>query len=108
MSLHTVDDMLLKKYKTIWTKIEDLQNIELSPLPVYDDRYIKTKIRTYGERKYIRRYVYTNFYGLNVPGDGVESASFTIISIDSLVMYENKYYLRLCSKTKGSWFQSSC
>ena len=28
------------------TKFKDLKNIELYTLPVYDDRYIKTKIRT--------------------------------------------------------------
>ena len=49
------DDTLLEKYKTIWAKIEDLKNIELNALPVYDDRYIKTKIKTYVSK------VYTNF-----------------------------------------------
>ena len=29
----------------MWTKIEDLKNIELNVLPTYDDGYIKTKIR---------------------------------------------------------------
>ena len=28
----------------------DLENIELNALPVYDDRYMKTKIRTYGDK----------------------------------------------------------
>ena len=46
MLLHTDHDKLLEKYKTIWTKIDNLKNIELNVLPVYDDRYIKTKIRT--------------------------------------------------------------
>ena len=32
-------DKLLKKYKTIWTKIENLKNNELNALPVYDNRY---------------------------------------------------------------------
>ena len=32
--------------------IEDLKNIELNVLPVYDDRYIKTKIRRYGDKVY--------------------------------------------------------
>ena len=72
---------LLEKYKAIWTKIEDLKNIELNALPVYDDRYIKTKIRTYGDK------VYTNFRGLNVPEDDIECESFTVISIDSLLVY---------------------
>ena len=43
------DEKLLEKYKAIWTKIEDLKNIELNTLPAYDDRYINTKIRTYGD-----------------------------------------------------------
>ena len=43
------DDRLLEKYEASWTKIEDLQNIETNALPVYDNRYIKTKIRKYGE-----------------------------------------------------------
>ena len=41
--------------------IENMQNITLNGLPVYDDRYIKIKIRTYGAK------VYTIFFGLNMP-----------------------------------------
>ena len=63
MSFHINDEKLLEKYKAIWTKIEDLKNIELNALPFYDDRYIKTKIRAYGEK------VYSNFRGLNVLED---------------------------------------
>ena len=48
-------EKLLEKYKAIWTKIEDLKNIKLNALPVYDDRYRKTKIRMYGDK------AYTNF-----------------------------------------------
>ena len=50
---------LLEKYKAIGNKIEDLKNIKLKILPVYNDRYKKPKIRTYGDK------VYTNFRGLN-------------------------------------------
>ena len=38
MSLHINDKKLLEEYKTIWTKIEDLENIELDYQLVYDDR----------------------------------------------------------------------
>ena len=47
----------------------------------------KTKIRAHGDK------VYTNFLPLNVPEDDVECKSFTVISIDSLLVSENKYYL---------------
>ena len=36
------------KYKTIWTKIEDLKNVNLNALPVYYNRYIKIKIKRTG------------------------------------------------------------
>ena len=37
MSFSIDDDKLLEKYKTIWTKIDNLRNIELNTLPAYDD-----------------------------------------------------------------------
>ena len=55
-----VYDEKREKYKTILTEIED---IKLNALPVYDNRCIKTKIKTYRDK------VYTNFCGLNVPED---------------------------------------
>ena len=49
-------------------------------------RYIKTKIRTFGDKGY------TNFRSLNVQDD-IES--FTVIYIDSLFVYRHKYYLQV-------------
>ena len=50
MSFCIDDQKLLEKYKAVWTKIEDLKNIKLNALPVYDDRYIKAKTKTYGDK----------------------------------------------------------
>ena len=83
ISFNTDGDNLLEKYKTIWSKIADFKDTELNALAVYDDRYIKTKIRTYGDK------VYNNFRGSNVPEDGVEFDYFIVTSIDSLLVYEN-------------------
>ena len=58
-------------------------------LRVYDDRFIKTKIRTYGDKNY------TSFHGVNVLGDDIECESFAVISSDSLLVYENKCYLQV-------------
>ena len=76
MSFQLDDKKLLEKYKAIWTKIRDLKNIKLNALPVYNDRYIKTKIRTYGVK------VYNNLRGLNVPEDDKKYECFTTFSID--------------------------
>ena len=81
---------LLEKYKGIWTIIKELKNIEFNALPVYDNRYIKTKIRTYDGK------VYNDFHSLNMPEDDTEFESFTIISIDFLLVHERKYCQRVC------------
>ena len=57
----------------------------MNVLLVYVDRYTKTKIQTYGDK------LYSNLRGLN----GVECESFTVISIDSLLSYNSKYYLQI-------------
>ena len=49
-------------FELSWT----LKNIKLNALSVYDDRCLKTNIRTCSDK------VYTNFRGLNVPEDGRE------------------------------------
>ena len=74
------DEKLLEKYKNIWTKIEDLKDIALNAFPVYDERYIRPKIRVCSDK------VGTNFRGLNVPENKTECESFTAISIDSLLV----------------------
>ena len=54
---------------------------------------MKTNMRSYGDK------VYTNC-SLNVPEDGVECKSYTIISSDSLLVYENYcllVYLDICN-----------
>ena len=67
MSFRIDDEKLLEKYKAISTNIKE-----------YDDRYIKSKKS-----------------GLNVPEDDIECDSFAVISIDSLLVYESKYYLQI-------------
>ena len=50
---------------------------------------IETKIRTYSNE------AYTNCRGLTVPENDIQCESFTVISIDFLLVYENKYYLQV-------------
>ena len=49
MSFKISDKQLLKKYDQIWKRIEKLLKIKFDSKPVYgdDDKYIKTKIKTY-------------------------------------------------------------
>ena len=43
----------------------------------------------------------TKFCGLNVPEYDIECKSFTVISIESFLVYENKYYLQVCLDNCG-------
>ena len=61
----------------------------MNALPVYDGKYIETKIRTYGDK------IQTYFYDLNVPEDDIECECFTVISIHSLLVYDKKDYLQV-------------
>ena len=58
MSFKISDKQLLRKYNQIWKKMEKLLKIEFNSKPVYgdDEKYIKTKIKTYGDS------VITNFH----------------------------------------------
>ena len=52
MSFNVNDNGLLKKYTKIWGKVNILMNIEFDREPVYgdNDKYIKAKIKTYGDK----------------------------------------------------------
>ena len=52
MSFKVSDNKLLKKYNKIWEQISNLLNIKFDSQPVYGDgyKYIKTKIKIYGDR----------------------------------------------------------
>ena len=89
MSFRIDDKKLLEKYKAICTKIEDLKSIKLNALQVYDYSCIKSKIRRFGDK------VYSNARCLNVPEDDIECKSSTVISIDSLLLYDMKYYMQV-------------
>ena len=63
MSFNICHKELLKKYDQIWKRIEKLLRIKFDSKPVYgdDEKYIKTKIKTYGDS------VITNFHSKKIP-----------------------------------------
>ena len=63
MPLMVKDKQLLKNYNKIWKKIERLMSIDFDRKPVYgnDDKYIKTKIKTYKDS------ITTDFHNKKAP-----------------------------------------
>ena len=48
MSFKIEDDEVHVKYKSIWNKVKNLLgNIKLSSHVIYDDQYLKTKVKTF-------------------------------------------------------------
>ena len=54
MSLRVNHEQLFKKYNEIWKKVKKLMRIDFESKPTYgyDDKYIKTKIKTFRHYNY--------------------------------------------------------
>ena len=61
MSFVIKDDDVLDKYNENWDEIKNKINIKFHSMPVYDEQYIKTKVREFNG------VIKTNFLGDEVP-----------------------------------------
>ena len=88
MSSRVSDNKLLKEYKKIWKKNSNLLDIRFDSQPVYSagGKYIKTKIKMYGNR------VNTNFQVKKVPKDYASYKCLSLIMLDSVIRANKKFY----------------
>ena len=49
MSFKIEDDYIFLKYNVIWNKTKKVLNIKFHSQPIYDEKYIKTKVKTFNE-----------------------------------------------------------
>ena len=79
---------LLKNYNKISEKVEKLLKIDFERKPVYgdDDKYIKTKIKTYASS------IITNFHNKKMPQEKAPCKCLSIIMLDSVIKANKKYY----------------
>ena len=93
MSFQVSDNKLLKKYNKIWERVANLLNKEFDS-ELYDDvefygvvdKYIKTKIKMYGDR------LNANFQGKKVPKENASYKCISLIMLDSVIRVNKKYY----------------
>ena len=80
----------LKEYSKVWGKIRDLIGKKFDSEPVYGDKYIKTKIKSYNND------ITTNFHGegnsKRVPKESCPYNCFSLISLDSVIQMGKKYF----------------
>ena len=69
-------------------KIEKLMKIDFNTKTTYgdDDKYIKTKIKTYKDS------IITNFYNKKIPEETVPHKCLSIIILDSVIYAYEKYH----------------
>ena len=78
MSFMIKDDGILVKYNEIWNKIKKKLNTKFDSMPVYDEKYIKAKVREfYGVIK-------ANVWVDRILKEGVHHACITINSVTKM------------------------
>ena len=88
MSFRANNKQLLKNYNKIWEKVEKLMKINFESKPVYgdDDKYMKTKIKTYAGS------MITNFHNKKMPKEKAPCKFLSIIMLDSVIKANTEYY----------------
>ena len=66
--------------------IKETLNIKFHSMPVYDEKYIKTKVREFNGA------IKTNFLGDEVPKENENYSCIACITIDSVMKLKNKNY----------------
>ena len=106
MSFLIKDDEVWDKYNKIWDVFKYKLNIKFHSEPVYEYKYLKTKVREFnGEIK-------TNFLNNGMPKENIHYSCIACITIDSVINFNKKnhpqVYLEECKyrikKTQMSKF----
>ena len=90
MSFSADDKELLKEYTKVLEKIKDLIGKKIDAEPVYGNKYIKTKIKSYNND------IRTNFHGegnsRKVPKENCSFKYLSLILLDSVIKMGKNYY----------------
>ena len=86
MSFLIKDDEVGEKYEQIWDVIKNKLKIKFHSEPVYEYKYLKTKVREYDG------VIKTNFLGNGIPKENMHYTCIACITIDSVMRMEKKNY----------------
>ena len=86
MSFKIESEDVYLKYNEIWNKVKSLLNIKLHSKPIYDAKYIKTKVKTFSNS------INTLFSGDKIPKERIHYVCIPAISIDSVLRENKKNY----------------
>ena len=91
MSFFTNNNEFLERYAAIWEKISDLVNKKFDNDPIYNNKYINTKIRSYNND------IKTNFRNIDNKNNKLTEKNkpykcVSLISLDSIIKINKIYY----------------
>ena len=91
MSFLTDNNEFLERHTKIWVKISDLIDKKFDSDPVYNNKYINTKIRSYNND------IITNFHDIDnknnkLPEKNKAYKCMSLISLDSVIKINKKFY----------------
>ena len=87
MSFLIKDNDLSEKYNEILEKVKNSIKREFDSKPVYNEKYLKTKIKSYNGK------INTNFHNNKVPREGSQFICLSVILINSFFRTDKNYYL---------------
>ena len=80
------DDKLLEKYNEIWEKIKNSLKKEFDSKPVYNEKYLKAKTKSYNGK------INTTFYDNKISKESSKFICLSVILVDSVFGTVKKYY----------------
>ena len=86
MSFLRKDDGLLEKYNEIWEKVNNIIKKEFDSEPVYNEKYLKAKTKSYNGK------INTNFHNDKIPKEGSQFICSSVILINSVFTTGKNYY----------------
>ena len=86
MSFKIEDESVYLKYTEICNKIKNILNVKFHSQAIYDDKYIKTKVKTFNKM------INTLFSGDELPKERTHYVCIAAICIDSVLRADTKNY----------------
>ena len=84
MSFLIKNNGVWEKYECIWNVIKNELNIKFHSQPIYENKYLRTKVREFDVS------IKTNFLGNNIPKENIYYTCIACITVDSVMKMNKK------------------
>ena len=83
------EESIYLKYSEIWNKIKSILNVKVHSQPIYDEKYIKTKVKTFNNT------IKALLLGHEILKERIHYICISAVCIDSVLRVEKKNYAQL-------------